>query len=427
MSVLKQLFLCLVLVAAGAAGWYLYQNPQVVSAARERIAERVPESVRDRVAPAPVAAGPQERTGERRGGSGAARIPGLAGAGGAINVITAPVAVEDSGEVVRALGTAKAARSVMIVPQVTGVVEEVLFAPGQTVEEGEVLVRIEDDEQAIAVERARLAVADAEAALERSRRLAESKTIAAVALSEAETAADIARIELRTAEIALSRRSVAAPFAGVTGLTDISVGDLVTTSTEIVSLDDLATIRVGFELPERRAGQVQRGQPVTAEAKAVPGEEFRGEIAAIDSRIDEATRTLRMEASLPNGAQLLKPGMAVTVMLNFDAPGQLSVPSLSVQWDRRGAFVWKVDGDKAERADISIISRLSGIVVVTGALQAGERVVVEGVQRLREGSSVVEVGDAPAQESPAENGPGDEPGGSRAPTISGTEPSRSRS
>jgi RND family efflux transporter MFP subunit len=281
---------------------------------------------------------------------------------------------------------------------------------------------MEDDEQRVAADRARVALRQAEATLERSRTLAQSRTISDAALLEAETAAQLAEIEVRSAEIALQRRTITAPFAGVTGLTDISVGDLVTQSTAIARLDDLSTVRVGFEVPERWAGRIERGHPITAMAQGVAGSEFSGRISGIDNRIDETTRTLRLEAELANEGRELRAGMAITVSLRFETDQELAVPSLSVQWDRRGSHVWKVVDGAGRRADVAIVRRESGTVIVRGDVEAGDRVVVEGVQRLRDGAVVTEVDESPAMV-------GDEDAGAdEVPEISGAEGSaRTRS
>ena len=157
-----------------------------------------------------------------------------------------------------------------------------------------------------------------------------------------------------------------APFAGITGLTDISVGDLVSNATEITTLDDLSTLRVDFEVPERWAERIAQDQAIEATAQALPGAEFPGRITGIDNRIDETTRTLRLEAELANEGQALKTGMAVTVELHFESDSQLAVPTLAVQWDRRGSFVWKIAEGAARRADVTIIRRQSGMVIVRG-------------------------------------------------------------
>jgi len=220
MSPLKQGILSIVLVAVAAAGWYVYQNPQMVGLARESASE---------------AGGQAAARGENR-------IPGLVGGAGAVNVITATVETDQGGERVVALGTAKAARSVILYPQVTAMVTELLFKPGETVEAGAVLVRLEDDEQRVALDRARIALAQSEDSLTRAEALAQSKTISSAALSEARMTTDLAKNDVRSAEIALERRLVTAPFAGVIGLTDTSVGDLVSNSTAITTLDDLTTV-----------------------------------------------------------------------------------------------------------------------------------------------------------------------------------------
>jgi RND family efflux transporter MFP subunit len=405
MPVWKQIVACLLLAVVAGAAWYAYQNPQSIGLARE------------------PAGSPGEGT---AAASGPSRIPGLMG-GGAVNVITAPVETDQGGETIVALGTAKAARSVTIFPQVTGMVTELLFTPGQEVEADAVLVRLEEDEQKVAVERAHVALDQARETLERSQTLAKSKTISDVALSEAESAVQLAEIEVKSAEIALQRRSVAAPFSGVTGLTDISVGDLVTPSTEIVTLDDVSTIRIGFEVPERWAARIVLDQPMSATAQGLPGADFSGRIVAIDNRIDETTRTLRLEAELANEGNALKAGMAANVQLRFDTDRQLAVPTLAVQWDRRGSFVWKIAEGAARRAEIAILRRQSGIVVVQGEIEAGDLVVVEGIQRLREGAKVAEVGESPTIVDEGGAAAGQTPAAG-APAVSGAgDPVKARS
>jgi len=409
MSLLKQAILVLVLVVAAGAGWYIYRNPATVGLAGERAAEARP--------------GGQRGDAPGRGGNA---IPGLLGRGGSVNVITQQVAVDPGGETVMALGTAKAARSVTIYPQVTGIVTDVLFRPGEAVTAGRALLKLNDDDQRIAADKAEVALKQAEATLERNKALAKSKTVSAAALLDAETAAQLAAIEVRSAKVELDRRTVTAPFAGITGLTDISIGDLVTPSTVITRLDDLSTVRVGFEVPERWAGRVALGQPIAATAQGMAGVEFAGQITAIDNRIDETTRTLSLEAELANKDRALRAGMALTVKLSFDTQEELSVPSLAVQWDRNGSFVWRVADGAAHRANVTIVQRESGIVIVRGDVKAGDKVVVEGVQRLREGALVTEVDESPAMADDAKGGGsmvGDEP-----PAVSGAgRPAETRS
>ncbi len=108
---------------------------------------------------------------------------------------------------------------------------------------------------------------------------------------------------------------------------------------------------------------------------------------------------MRVEATLPNDAAALKPGMAITTDLAVEGETRPSVPSLAIQWDRDGSFVWKLDGDKVHRTPVQIVSRRSGTVTVAGDIQPGDEVVVEGVLRLRDGMTVAKVGDTAAPEA----------------------------
>ena len=414
MSPQKQAILSLVLVAAVAGGWYLYRNPAIVGIASDEGTARE--------------AGPQQAEGDvgRSGGQGGSgrdnRIPGLIGGGGAVNVVTAAVEMDRSGNRIVALGTAKAAHSVVLYPQVSGVVADITFKPGQEVAAGALLLRLDDDEEQATADRARIEYAQARAGFERSKSLAESKTISNVALSDAEMTAQLAENQVRIAEIAVKRRVVTAPFAGIVGLTDVSIGDLVSNSTAITTLDDLSTIRVGFEVPERWSAGIADGQLIEANVPALPGSKFSGKISGIDNRVDQTTRTLKLEAELTNPGQVLKAGMAVTVTMEFSADQELIVPSLAVQWDRRGSFVWKVADGAAHRTGVAIVKRESGIVVVTGGVAAGDKVVVEGILRLRDGAKVNEV-----DETPAMVGEGDVPAADETPAATTAPPAAGES
>ena len=325
-------------------------------------------------------------------GSGAGGGPG-GGGGMAAPVVTAAVATDNAGFEVRAVGTVAAARAVTLYPEATGVVAEVAFRPGTQVAAGQPLIRLEDAEQQVAVERARIALDGAREAMARAEQLAQSNNITTAALTEARTAVQRAEIDLRGADLELARRTLTAPFAGTIGLSDVTLGDLVNSSRAIATLDDMSTVTVAFEVPERASGRVAVGQQLTATTAALAGRRFVGEVSAVDSRVDAVARTLRVEASLPNEANVLKPGMALSVVLAFDGDEHLSVPSASVLWDRGGPYVWKVVGDTATRTDVDIVTRHSGVVVVAAeGLAAGDEVVAEGIQRVREGITVNRVG-----------------------------------
>ena len=368
MSAIRQIVLSLVVILIAAAGWYAYdqgyfsmQQGQGAGAGAGRADSRAPR-------------------GQSFGG----------GRGGAVLVVTAPVGTDDTGIDVRAIGTVAAAQEVTLYPQDSGIVTEVAFTPGSAVTKGQTLVQLDDSDQQVALEKAKIALDTAQSALDRAGQLAKSNNITTVALTDALTAQKNAAIGLQAAENDLAKRTVTAPFAGIIGLTDIAVGDLISSSKAIATLDDMSKVTVAFDVPERASGLVAVGQPVAASTEALAGQAFKGTISAVDNRVDPVARTLKVEATLPNDANVLKPGMALTVAMSFPGTPHSSVPSLAVQWDRTGSYVWKITDGSAHRVDVQILGRRSGGVIVSGDLAENDPVVVEGLQRLREGSKVTE-------------------------------------
>ncbi len=334
-------------------------------------------------------------------GGGNRNAPGGGQGGLAAPVVTAEVVTDASGLEVRAVGTVAAVRAVTLYPEATGVVAEMLFKPGTLVTDGQPLMRLDDAEQQVAVDRARIALEAAQATFARSEQLSASNNITTAALNEARTAVQRAETDLRGAELELGRRTLVAPFAGTIGLTDVTAGDLVSSSKAIATLDDMSTVTVAFEVPERASGRVQVGQALLATTAALAGHTFDGEVSAVDSRVDPVARTLKVEATLPNEANVLKPGMALNVVIQFPGVEQPAVPSMAVQWDRNGPYVWKVMDDTVSRVGVDIVGRRSGIVIIAaGGLATGDQVVVEGLQRLREGARIQPIG-GPAASAPA--------------------------
>ena len=306
-------------------------------------------------------------------------------------VNTAPAGEAQVNDRVAAIGDGEAVRSVDVTPYVTGNIEEILVESGQSVEQGDVIARLASDEQAIAVERARLDLEDAENTLQRRRTLRDSSAsaIANVEITEAELAVQTAQLALREAELNLSRRAITAPISGVIGIVSVNRGDYVTTSTEIVSIDDRSELLVDFWVPERFASMIDVGQPVTAYAISNPDQRFDGEVRAVDSRIDPESRTLWVRAAVPNENDALRAGMAFSVSLSFDGDTFPTVDPLALQWSADGSFVWRVVDGVTERVPVRIVQRNSDSILVDAEIGVGDMVVTEGLMQLREGTEVV--------------------------------------
>lgn len=284
---------------------------------------------------------------------------------------------------VRSIGTAQAIERTTLYPEVSGRIDAITVQAGQRVEAGEPIVQLDDHVERFAVDRARLAVDDAEAQVQRFEALAARDTVSNVQLSTAVLELERARLDLREAEDALARRAITAPFAGEIGLIDIRVGDYVTTTTPVSSLDERRKLIVEFQIPERFANQVSMGQAMDLSSPAMPGQVLVGEITGMDSRIDLVSRTLTVQGTVDNEDDLIRPGMSFEVTLKFAGTAYPSVPALAVLWDREGSYVYKAEGDQATRTDVSIVARRNGQVLVNGDLEVGDLVISEGANSVR--------------------------------------------
>ena len=289
------------------------------------------------------------------------------------------------------VGSGLAARSVTLFPAAVGEVAELNFRAGQRVRAEQVLLRLDPRTQKLAVD---LAAARLEAAQRLNARYEATRGTGAVpgsVIDEAQSGVRLAQIALRQAEEALADRVLRAPFAGVVGLAQVEPGDRVSLDTAITTLDDRRTLQVVFDVPEAYAARLQTGHSLTVGNPAFGGRRFDGRIAQIDSRVDAASRNLRVRAAVPNRDDVLRPGMSFQVRLTLPGQTFAAVPELALQWGRAGAYVWVVRDEKAVPVPVRSVRRVDAKVLVDGALRSGEPVVVEGVQRLRAGRAVVPV------------------------------------
>ncbi len=314
-----------------------------------------------------------------------------AGAGGgvqAIPVVAVAARIERLGLEIEALGTARANESIDVTAKVSNLITSVRFEEGQRVPKGAVLVEL-DSEQA----RADLAVADAalkESAsqYQRSRELYATKVLSDAQIEQIEATFRANEARVAAARARLGDTFVRAPFAGRVGLRHVSVGGLVNPGTVITTLDDTDTIKLDFTVPEAAMAAVQRGLAVSATSVAYPDRKFDGRVASVDSRVDPSTRAVTVRALVPNGDGALKPGMFLTVRLAQDKKDVLTVPEEALVPEQGNVFVFVVQDTSVAKRRIRTGQRRVGTVEVLEGLHAGELVVTEGTQKLRDGASV---------------------------------------
>jgi RND family efflux transporter MFP subunit len=309
--------------------------------------------------------------------------------GGAASVIIATVGQTVREDRISAIGDGRALRSVTVRSGAVGVITDLSLATGGYVEKGAVLVRLQDEEQTIALEKARIQLDDARAEEVRIKQLQSSGATTEVRLRETELALRSAELAVRQAEFDLAQRQIVAPISGWVGILDLQTGDRVNAQDVLLTITDRSEILIDFRIPERAVRNIKVGQRFEVAPLGFTDKVLTGEIAAIDSVVDRASRTLLVQGRVGNDADLLRAGMAFSVRLSFPGATLLSIAPLAVQWSSDGPFVWTVRDGKAAQVNIVIVQRNSDAVLVTAeGLAAGDPVVTEGVQTLRGGAEV---------------------------------------
>ena len=319
-----------------------------------------------------------EETAEPRGASG----------GAAITVSAAPVEKRRLSDVVSVIGSGRGVRAVDLSFPLGGRLTQLAVAPGERVSAGQLVAELDSAAALLAVERARLVREDARRTLDRLDQLAQSGTATALQRQDAELALRTAELEVQAAERTLEDHRLVAPFAGFIGLIEPQIGDLVAAGALMTRVEDRSRLIIDFRVPERVATSVQPGDALTARAVSGTDAAVEGRIVAVDNRVDEASRTLRVQALVDNPEDRLRAGMAFQVDLAFTGPEYPAVDPLAIQWGSEGAYLWIVRLGKAERLPIRIMQRNADAVLVEAALAPDDLVVTEGVHLLRPGADV---------------------------------------
>lgn len=333
------------------------------------------------------------------------------------------VAVQDTVlEELVATGQIEAVQEIELKPEVEGRIVRILAPEGSEVRQGAGLFKVDDAELLAQAARLEAERDLARQALERTRLLLAENAASEAELEQAEARARSSQAELDLTTVRLDRTVVRAPFSGVVGERMVSLGDYVTSSTSLVTLQTVDPQRASFAVPERYAGVLSVGQRVGFEVAAVPGREFVGEVDFVDPRVELPGRTIRVKALVPNPDRALQMGMFIEARLATDVrPDAVLVPETAVIQLDSGPVVWVVGSNgQAFRREITLGIRKPGWAEILQGVEAGETVVVAGMERLFEGAPVM-----PRQPidtgSPAEGIPAGMPAGTAPPDSAGSQ------
>lgn len=315
-------------------------------------------------------------------------------------VNTAAVHRESWQSLLTSVGSLEAVQGVMVTAELTGKVVHIAFESGTMVQAGDLLVQ-----QDISSEKAQLRGAEAvrDLAKVNLERLSKLLTDEAISQSQYDDAAakfkeDAAQVDNIQAIIA--KKTIRAPFAGRLGIRLVNLGQTLNEGEEIVSLQSLEPIFVNFLLPQQQLPQIQRGLRVQVTTDALPGQIIEGEVTAINPQVDSSTRNLRVQATVANSQERLRPGMFVKVAVLLPVQEKvLAIPATALLYAPYGDSVFVVEEKKSEKDGqsgkilrqqfVRLGEKRGDFVSVVSGLKEGETVVSTGAFKLRNGQAVV--------------------------------------
>lgn len=293
----------------------------------------------------------------------------------------------------QAVGSLVATNGINLTTEVNGIISKILFQSGQLVEQGQIMIRLDDSVDVAALEALRAERTLAEVQFKRMSELLKKRITSKSEYDEAQARYDAASARVKQQEAIIRRKVIRAPFAGLAGIRRVDLGQFIEAGEAIVSLQALDSIYADYTLPERYLSRLKPGQLVNVKLDAIPDRVFSGEVSAVDSGIDTGTRTLKVRASLANPEGVMRPGMFAQVeTITGEAQPVLTLPGTAISFNTYGNFVFVINKDDkglltVKRTPVETGENRSGRVTVS-KLPAGTLVVRAGMIKLRDGVPV---------------------------------------
>ena len=311
----------------------------------------------------------------------------------AVPVKTAIVSIEPYTESIYALGTAQANEAVEITASSSDYIDSVMFDDNQLITQGQPLVTLRSQEEMARVTELKATLNEQKRQLQRFHDLAKENATSESLLDEQASRVKVTEAQIEVAKTRLNELSIAAPFGGVLGLRQVSPGSYVTPGSVITTLDDISLIKVEFSIPEKYLPDLAQGQTIYATTQAWGDEIFNGSVLSIDSRVDPATRSVRLRAGIKNEAMKLRPGMLLDINIEKSTENTMIIPEKALIPQQDKQFVFVVDTDnKVSKIEVKTGRRQPGFVEILSGLKEGQQIVIEGAMRIRNGSTVKAVG-----------------------------------
>lgn len=306
-------------------------------------------------------------------------------------VVAVTPQIRDLTLTITAVGSLIAGEEAGIHAEIAGQIKEILFQEGQPVKKGDVMIGMDKSLIETDLMRAKASLDAAKANMTRDDKLKTSGFVADQQVEASRAALQSAEAAVANAEILITKSAIKAPFDGIAGLRNFSVGDHAAEGQELTSLVSIDPLKIEFTVPEKDYASVQSGQNMTFSVDSFPGEDFTGEIYAIDPRINAENRSFTVKARIPNTSGKLRPGMYARVRLDTATrKGAMMIPEEAVVPEGTDSYVYVVSGSKAARKKITLGERSKGEVEVRDGLTAQDRIITAGTMKLKDGADITE-------------------------------------
>ncbi|MDO8345715.1 MAG: efflux RND transporter periplasmic adaptor subunit [Cellvibrio sp.] len=322
-----------------------------------------------------------------------------------VEVIVQATSTKNLTTTIEALGTLRANESITLTSNDTKKVTRINFEDGERVEKGQVLVEMTSREESALLEEARFNADEAKKQLDRVQELTKRGAASQSLLDQRVREFEAARARYNATESRLKDLVLLAPFSGVVGLREVSVGALVSPGDQITTLNDDSKMKLDFTVPAIYLRSLSVGLPIVAKSRDLGNKVFQGEVFSIDNQIDDVTRSIKVRALLDNKDHELKQGMLMLVDLKAASRDALVISESALVPLGSNNFVFVLNGadGTVERRQITIGERLTGSVEVLSGLNVGDKLVTHGLQKIRPGQKVKVL----AEEKPAAEQTGD--------------------
>jgi membrane fusion protein (multidrug efflux system) len=306
------------------------------------------------------------------------------GGGGFAMPVEVATAIRDTVvDAIAATGQIEAIQSIELRPEVSGRITDILVREGQQVGDGMPLFKVDDAELKAQVAQAEADRQMARQALERTKQLIAQNASSTSDLEQAQAKSQSADANYDLLKTRLDRTVVRAPFGGVTGRRLVSIGTYVSPQTPLITLQSVNPQHASFDVPERYADRLHRGQLVSFQVAALPGKNFSGEVVFVDPVVSLPGRTILIKARVPNSERQLQAGMFIEARLATNIrPNAVVVPEDALLPMQGATFVWVVKDAKASQRQVTVGVRTAGWAEVQSGVEAGDQVVVGGLERL---------------------------------------------